>query len=422
MKTIELKNLGKKYTISHESKGHDSYTTLRDMIAYGSKNLWNRVRGGKNKSYTKEEIWALKNVTFEVKSGEKVGIIGHNGAGKSTLLKILSRITEPTEGYVRIKGRVSSLLEVGTGFHPELTGRENIYLNGAILGMKKAEIERSFDEIVDFSGVEKFLDTPVKRYSSGMKVRLAFAVSAHLEPEILLIDEVLAVGDAEFQKKCLGKMDQVSTQYGRTILFVSHNLPAIQSLCSRAILLQDGRVSADGTVDRIIQEYIGSVNERMTRYALADRKDRIGGEFFRFTNVEFFDARDNTLLPVLLSGQDILVRIHYSFRGQERLTGVLIGIGFFTNDGKYLFGCASSTLNKYHSIESPSGYVTCRIPKWPLTEGEYRYSLTASGQNGRLDRIEDAGFLEVKTGDYYGTGKTHDARQSFLVDYEWIGD
>lgn len=252
---IQVENLGKKYRIQHQQE-RQKYTALRDVIAHKCKSLFQRNDHAQNGQHVPvEDFWALKNVSFEIKRGEVVGFIGRNGAGKSTLLKILSRITEPTEGRVRIKGRVASLLEVGTGFHPELTGRENIFLNGAILGMTKAEIRRKFDEIVAFSEVEKFLDTPVKRYSSGMYVRLAFAVAAHLEPEILIVDEVLAVGDGEFQKKCLGKMQDVSKNSGRTVLFVSHNMPAIQSLCSRGLVMLGGKVQFDGPTTRAIEAY-----------------------------------------------------------------------------------------------------------------------------------------------------------------------
>lgn len=255
---IRAEGLGKKYLIGHESH-RESYTALRDVLAKAAQNF---ARSAANVMHGRElvagsrleDFWALKNVSFEIKRGEAVGIIGRNGAGKSTLLKILSRITEPTTGRVMIKGRVASLLEVGTGFHPELTGRENIYLNGAILGMKRAEIRRKFDEIVTFAEVEQFLDTPVKRYSSGMSVRLAFAVAAHLEPEILVIDEVLAVGDAEFQKKCLGKMQDV-TGHGRTVLFVSHNAGAIVSLCKSGIVLSKGQIAAAGSAEEALQHY-----------------------------------------------------------------------------------------------------------------------------------------------------------------------
>jgi lipopolysaccharide transport system ATP-binding protein len=257
---IKAEGLGKKYLIGHQ-KGNGSYTALRDILAQNARGIWYKTKDliqGKPiiQGDTLEEMWALKDVCFAIQSGEAVGIIGRNGAGKSTLLKILSRITEPSTGRVTIKGRVASLLEVGTGFHPELTGRENIYLNGAILGMTRAEIKRKFDEIVAFAEVEQFLDTPVKRYSSGMYVRLAFAVAAHLEPEILVVDEVLAVGDAAFQKKCLGKMGCVAEE-GRTVLFVSHNMQAISRLCQRAILLKNGKIVADDVCNDVVSAYLG---------------------------------------------------------------------------------------------------------------------------------------------------------------------
>ncbi|MFM5898415.1 MAG: polysaccharide ABC transporter ATP-binding protein [Dolichospermum sp.] len=251
---IRVENLGKKYIIGHQQQ--ERYTALRDVITNKVKSIGSLINPKtKNENPEFEEFWALKDVSFEIKQGDRVGIIGRNGAGKSTLLKILSRITEPTTGSIKIKGRVASLLEVGTGFHPELTGRENVFLNGAILGMGKEEIKRKFDEIVAFAEVEKFLDTPVKRYSSGMYVRLAFAVAAHLEPEILIVDEVLAVGDAQFQKKCLGKMEDVGKE-GRTVLFVSHNMSTIQSLCSRCILLQSGRIARDTNTAIVVQAYL----------------------------------------------------------------------------------------------------------------------------------------------------------------------
>lgn len=244
---ISMENLGKKYVIRHEDK--NPYRSLREEIFQLPKKLFFRQK-------KKEEFWALNDVNFDIMPGDRVGIIGRNGAGKSTLLKLLSRIMEPTTGRITMRGRVASLLEVGTGFHPELTGRENIFLNGAILGMSRAEVHRKFDEIVDFSGVEKFLDTPVKRYSSGMYVRLAFAVAAHLEPEILVVDEVLAVGDAGFQKKCLGKMEEVSKGFGRTVLFVSHNMVAVRQLCSRGLLLESGSIVCNADIDTAVEAYM----------------------------------------------------------------------------------------------------------------------------------------------------------------------
>jgi lipopolysaccharide transport system ATP-binding protein len=259
---IKVENLSKKYIIGHQQK--ERYTALRDVIANNVKSVWRKTRElvqGRMQvdGEIAEEFWALKGINFEIRQGDRVGIIGRNGAGKSTLLKILSRITEPTEGRISIRGRVASLLEVGTGFHPELTGRENIFLNGAILGMNRAEIRAKFDEIVAFAEVEKFLDTPVKRYSSGMYVRLAFAVAAHLEPEILIVDEVLAVGDAQFQKKCLGKMDDVSKNEGRTVLFVSHNIEAIRKLCNKGIIFNKGTIQNESyNIEAIIAEYQGN--------------------------------------------------------------------------------------------------------------------------------------------------------------------
>ncbi len=260
---IKVENLGKKYVIGHKRSAGTGHDTIKDRIVHVGKGIYQRLRHplSPNRETTElEEIWALKDVNFEIKQGERVGIIGRNGAGKSTLLKVLSRITEPTTGSVTMNGRVASLLEVGTGFHPELSGRENIFLNGAVLGMSRVEIKKKFDEIVDFSGVEKFIDTPVKRYSSGMKVRLGFAVAAHLEPEILLVDEVLAVGDIEFQKKCLGKMEDISTNQGRTVLFVSHNMSTISSLCPQCIFFSNGRIAEHGNTANIIHSYYKSVN------------------------------------------------------------------------------------------------------------------------------------------------------------------
>lgn len=268
---IKAEKVGKRYCLRHQQESR-RYVALRDVLADRFKHLF---RARKSVRSVAEDFWALRGVSFEIKQGDAVGIIGKNGAGKSTLLKILSRITEPTEGGVRLRGRVASLLEVGTGFHPELTGSENIYLNGAILGMTRAEIRRKFDEIVAFADVEKFLDTPVKRYSSGMYVRLAFAVAAHLEPEILVVDEVLAVGDAEFQKKCLGKMHDVSTG-GRTVLFVSHNMAAIRALCTRGVLLSKGEIAFAGDAEKCIREYENTHRDTLASEWIRPQNKTIG--------------------------------------------------------------------------------------------------------------------------------------------------
>ncbi len=297
MKSIIVENLSKRYQL-----GVIGSTTLADSLTLGMRKLFKKT------DTTEGEFWALKNVNFDVEQGEVLGIVGRNGAGKSTLLKVLSKITEPTEGRIKLQGRISSLLEVGTGFHPELTGRENIFLNGSILGMQRTEITRKFDEIVAFSGVEKFLDTPVKRYSSGMYVRLAFAVAAHLEPEVLVIDEVLSVGDAEFQKKCLGKMSEIATG-GRTIVFVSHNLGAVSNLCSRAIYLNHGQVVQTGRPPDIIEQYLSDslgvgVDENT---AISDKKVRRGNGKVRFSKVETFNT-SGELANEFAQSEDITVR------------------------------------------------------------------------------------------------------------------
>lgn len=313
---IRAEGLGKKYVIGHQSA--DRSNTFRDVITQNVKNF---VRGARDMLQGKaiiagdelEEFWAIKDVDFEIKRGDVVGIIGRNGAGKSTLLKVLSRITEPTEGRVEIKGRVASLLEVGTGFHPELSGRENVYLNGAILGMTRAEITRKFDEIVDFSGVEKFLDTPVKRYSSGMYVRLAFAVAAHLEPEILVVDEVLAVGDAEFQKKCLGKMQDVAGQ-GRTVLFVSHNMAAVRSLCQLGLFMDSGHTNGTMALSEALRTYEssairnGRISDRVTHPDCELSLEAIGAETIRITGCSPFAQNPNFtigLTVTTLSGVEV---------------------------------------------------------------------------------------------------------------------
>jgi len=289
---IRVHNLGKRYRIGGLIGGN-GYKTLRETLMDIPKTLFRRFHGGL--AYQDEIIWALKDVSFQVKQGEVVGIIGRNGAGKTTLLKILTRITEPTEGYAEIRGRVGSLLEVGTGFHPELTGRENIFLNGAILGMKRTEIKRKFDEIVAFAEIEKFIDTPVKRYSSGMYVRLAFAVAAHLEPEILLVDEVLAVGDVGFQKKCLGKMGDVAKE-GRTVLFVSHNMAAIKNLCERALLLNDGRLVLDASAGHTIAQYLDQNLLKGAVALVSEIKTRMYGRirkknpYIRFQEIALLDS------------------------------------------------------------------------------------------------------------------------------------
>ncbi|GAB2619769.1 ABC transporter ATP-binding protein [Emticicia sediminis] len=278
MKAISIENISKKYILSHKKK---KYQNLKESVS----GFFGELFTSKDEEETKEVFWALRNVSFDIEQGDRIGIVGSNGAGKSTLLKILSRITEPTSGQVKVNGRMASLLEVGTGFHPELTGRENIFLNGAILGMKQQEIRNQFDEIVSFAGIEKFLDTPVKRYSSGMYVRLGFAIAAHLEPEILIVDEVLAVGDSEFQKKCLGKMKDVSSS-GRTILFVSHNATAIQGLCNKAAFLQKGHLVKYGEVGEVLHDYMTSISKFQLQQNWDTPEEAPGTDQVRIKNIE----------------------------------------------------------------------------------------------------------------------------------------
>ncbi len=418
---IRVENLGKKYIIGHQ-KG-ERYTALRDVIANGAKSVGRQLLKpfGRNVSDPAvEEFWALKDVSFEVKQGDRVGIIGRNGAGKSTLLKILSRITEPTTGRITIKGRVASLLEVGTGFHPELTGRENIYLNGAILGMSRAEIKKKFDEIVAFAEVEKFLDTPVKHYSSGMYVRLAFAVAAHLEPEILVVDEVLAVGDAQFQQKCLGKMEAVGKE-GRTVLFVSHNMAAVENLCQRAIVLYQGKMQYIGSQTEGITHYLRSFSNSLL--SLRDRKDRQGSGEVRVVAIEVRDEKGNVLNAVK-SGQTIDIYLYFENYSNVNLTKILVGLLVSTQLEFPVFLQHNRLTQEAFGMLPNCGAFVCRINRLPLTSSTYKimYSVMANnGLNGTyIDALEDAIELTVIDGDFYGSGEV--PKSSFgvcLVDASW---
>jgi homopolymeric O-antigen transport system ATP-binding protein len=417
---IRLEGLGKVFRIGAR---HEGYKTLRDALSNVCVAPFRRIRTtlqGSKIKHSKEHntIWALKDLSCEVHRGEVVGIIGRNGAGKSTLLKILSRITEPTVGFAEIRGRVRSLLEVGTGFHQELTGRENVYLNGAILGMKKSETDRKFDEIVAFSEIEKFIDTPVKHYSSGMYLRLAFAVAAHLEPEILLVDEVLAVGDAAFRNKCVGKMGEVA-QKGRTVLFVSHNMGVIQSLCNTGILLEDGKITFKGPTQQAVMKYLGSV-EQLRNKPIEARKDRVGGSNFRFKRVQFLNPETMAPWRTLVSGQRVIVRIEYTCSSGQSMEDVGIGIAFHTANNIHLFACRSRAVGVTLRVYPGEGYTDCTIPKWPLKAGRYSYHLYADRRDTPLDYLTDAGSLDVETSDYYGTGCLPAPGQpGVLIDYTW---
>jgi lipopolysaccharide transport system ATP-binding protein len=365
------------------------------------------------------DFWALRDVSFDVQPGEVIGVIGRNGAGKSTLLKILSRITEPTSGEARIRGRVASLLEVGTGFHPELTGRENIYLNGTILGMTKAEVASKFDEIVEFAEIAKFIDTPVKRYSSGMYVRLAFAVAAHLEPEILIVDEVLAVGDAAFQKKCLGKMEEVSGKDGRTVLFVSHQMAMISNLCSRCILMEQGRTKLIGPTEDVVQAYLAD-NGDAERIALADRTDRSGNGRLRFDSIWIEDEQGQKL-SCAATGQTVKICCHYKLAPGEVLRDVQFAVAIYSRAGV----CVTELCNTYAGsafakVDGSEGIVECVLPKIPLNRGRYNLNIAAATGHDNLDYITDAAVLDVEAGDFFGTGRlASDDRRMVMFEQVW---
>ncbi len=384
---IKVENLSKSYIIRHQQE--ERYTALRDVITNGAVNLGKRLTGrGPAQDNGREEFWALNDVSFEIKQGERVGIIGRNGAGKSTLLKVLSRITEPTKGRVTLHGRVASLLEVGTGFHPELTGRENVYLNGAILGMTRREIVRKFDEIVDFAGVEKFLDTPVKRYSSGMYVRLAFAVAAHLEPEILVVDEVLAVGDAEFQKKCMGKMGEAAME-GRTVLFVSHNMQAISTLCERTILLNAGCVSMLGPTRQVVERYL-EVKAEQRAEAIWDFEHASGTNVVKLHAVRALNSQGEIVHDCDLTEPIILDMEFWVLQPKSRLNPSFI---LYNSQGVCLFmtGNLHDPQWGQHHYEPGLYRSSCTIPGCYLNEGQHYVSvliaLNTSVQEVRMEEV-----------------------------------
>jgi lipopolysaccharide transport system ATP-binding protein len=421
---IRAEGLGKKYLVGHATE-RERYVALRDVLVRGAHSLWHKTADiVRSRAIVvgdvTEEFWALKDVSFEVKRGEVLGIIGHNGAGKSTLLKILSRITEPSEGKVTINGRVASLLEVGTGFHPELTGSENIYLNGAILGMTRAEIRRKFDEIVAFAEVEKFLDTPVKRYSSGMYVRLAFAVAAHLEPEILLVDEVLAVGDAKFQKRCLGKMDEVSRLEGRTVLFVSHNMTAIESLCNSCIGFQRGRIFARGCPNDVLDDYLGGRQTVKGAVDLSKLTDREGAGPLRFARISLAD-RHGGIIDRPRVGQPLEISLRFS-GSDPNCKAARVSVVFATSRGVTLFICDTGSAHKDSIRIGGNELLTLRIPELPLSVGTYSLRLYLERDGIIEDWIKDGLEIEVADRDFFGSGQNTPSfwqGQVVLVRHYW---
>jgi lipopolysaccharide transport system ATP-binding protein len=366
---IKTENLGKKYIITHQ--GQERYTALRDVITNNAKKAVKSITRKSSAMPAREEFWAVRNVDFEVNQGDRIGIIGRNGAGKSTILKLLSRITEPSEGKISLKGRVASLLEVGTGFHPELTGRENVYLNGAILGMSRQEIKKKFDEIIEFAEIEKFLDTPVKRYSSGMYVRLAFAVAAHLESEILIVDEVLAVGDSQFQKKCLGKMDSVSSDEGRTVLFVSHNMGIIRNLCNKGVLLDKGKIIYQGGMEDTISTYEYENQNVMSLWK--NTKDLDKTEYFDVENVTLVDESGNSKRE-FFNSENIMFKIDIVVKEIHSKMLILL---FFARHGEIAFSYPLFLASK-GSLKKGRQSVFIEIEKFLLNEGTYFVTLDNS--------------------------------------------
>lgn len=400
---ISIENVSKSYQLG----------TINTGTFYGDLNRWWAKLRGLPDPHLKigerdhgnrdgETLWALKDVNFQVQQGEALGIIGRNGAGKSTLLKILSRVTAPSSGEVKVKGRIASLLEVGTGFHPELTGRENIYLNGAILGMRKAEIARRFDEIVNFSGVEKYIDTPVKRYSSGMYVRLAFAVAAHLEPEILVVDEVLAVGDAEFQKKCLGKMGDVAGE-GRTVIFVSHNLNAIWSLCSKSIWLDRGTLKSYSVTSEIISDYRSSMHLEEKNAFLTDNAERKGNGKIRITKLYLMDP-DGIVSKSTQSGTAVDFLLEYSSDPELILDNVEIYLFIVNDRDERLFVLTNKSTGERFIDLPRQGQMKCHVPNLPLVPGEYSIQFSCLIRGELADKVLFASKFTVIEGDFYGTG------------------
>lgn len=423
-KVIEAEGLSKMYRIGQFSSGTISQDISRSfarllgkddpLLKIGEEN----IRSEKGSSSV---VWSLKDVSFSIEQGETLGVIGKNGAGKSTLLKLLSRVTSPTTGVIKAKGRIASLLEVGTGFHPELTGRENVYLNGSILGMRRKEISKKFDEIVAFSGVDRYIDTPVKRYSSGMYVRLAFAVAAHLESEILIVDEVLAVGDAEFQRKCYDKMQEISTTQGRTILFVSHNLASVKRLCNKGLYLSNGMTAYHGDISSTIANYLvpSGTNSQLVpgKYDFQDRQNVYGPKVI----IEKVTLSNNAgkVGNVFSTGDDLIVDIH--LRGIASDHGTMVGVLIKSMDG-FTVSSLNTGMVKPTSLENrgDSEILRLTLPKMGLIRNKYFLDISVANGSKRLDFVENQIELDVLDGDYYGTGyRLEGARWNVCIEGSW---
>ncbi len=417
-KVLKVEDLSKIYRLGEIGTG----TLSHDLNRW-----WASIRGmddpysnvgqvnDRSKKSTSDYVYALKDISFELNKGEVFGIIGKNGAGKSTLLKIISRITAPTKGYIKANGTIASLLEVGTGMHPEMTARENVYLNGAILGMRKFDIDRKFDSIIDFAGCNMFVDTPVKRFSSGMRVRLGFAVAAFLEPDILVVDEVLAVGDAEFQKKAVGKIQDISNEKGRTILFVSHNMHSVQNLCSKVCILDKGMLTYSGSVHQGIEKYIANSSFNM-KNNLIERNDRIGSGRLLFDNWELIKDGNKVNLGITGSPLSIIFKIS----SHSKFSGISFSIGFFNASEGFLTACKSDAIQKVFDIEKGDNVLEFSFDKLPLSSGRYIFNLAAYNGSEILDWIKGAGSFDVENGDFYGSGILPAiGKQGVFVDYDW---
>ncbi len=419
---VKVENLAKQYRLGEVGTGTLSHDLNR---------LWHRLRGkedpysivtennDRTSEGTKDYVWAIQNIDFEVKEGEVLGIIGRNGAGKSTLLKILSKVTGPTQGEIKLNGRIGSLLEVGTGMHPELTGKENIYLNGAILGMSKAEVSRKFDEIVDFAGIAKYVDTPFKRYSSGMRVRLGFAVAAFLEPEILIVDEVLAVGDAEFQKKAIGKMKEVSSAGNRTVLFVSHNMGSIKSLCDRCILMDQGEIIFDGDTEECIGEYLRK-NSQESSTDLLHSENRNGNGKLLFSGVRLFN-KDGEEITEGFSGEYLKIRLDYVLKDRVEMDKVILAVGLRDSYEENVLNFVTDEMGiTFPHVTKEKGSFYLEIPKLMLRAGRYNLRLLAmegdTNPESFLDEIGNAFTLDVIGADYWKSGKTMRPGETAFVD------
>ncbi|MEO1517210.1 MAG: ABC transporter ATP-binding protein [Bacteroidota bacterium] len=399
--SIQVSQLSKRYYLQQK------VGSLRGSL----QSKWRRWTGREDGS--SKPFWALRDLDFAIDRGDILGVIGRNGAGKSTLLKILSRITEPTSGRVELNGRVASLLEVGTGFHPELTGRENVYLNGMLLGMSRAEVKAQFDAIVDFSGIEPFLDTAVKHYSSGMYVRLAFAVAAHLESEILLIDEVLAVGDVAFQKKCLERVDRIADR-GRTILFVSHNMSAVNRLCPNSLLIDQGQLQFLGPTHECIQQYL---QQQSSDQAALNFQNRRGKGQVQVEDLQLLDEARQPIISIQ-SGGALLIQLHYR-SDLTRLQRMIFRLEFINVQNELLFSCGSRVSNHEYVDIAGQGQAICHIPRLPLNAGRYKLNVLIRRETQIEDRIDGIVELEVEKGPFYPTGVLPDRSQHFLTDYNW---